>query len=348
MRRTRLLLPLALAAVLVAAGCGSSSDEPAATVNDVAITRASLEADLKAIGSDDTYRAALEDSYGSKLAGDAKGTFSKVFAAQVLSLRVYYELIEQALKEGGEKITADDLEQAEDAIVEQFRSVDGGEDIFDGFPKAYRERLVRQEALVAASRRMVLGDAGDAETYFNANRAAFAQTCLSHILIGVADRDDAAAKALAATVKGRLDRGEAFAGVADEVSDDEGPGGDLGCHIPGNFVPEFEAGMNGATIGKVTDPVKSEFGYHLILVRERRSPTFVDVREEVQAVVDGQAAEQLDEFLRELSCGTEDEPVDVDVDERYGEWDVSECDGAGGIGRVAAPGGSTTTTTTDE
>ena len=53
-------------------------------------------------------------------------------------------------------------EEAEAAVVEQFRSVDGGEDIFEDFPKAYRERLVRQEALVAASRRMVLGDAGDA------------------------------------------------------------------------------------------------------------------------------------------------------------------------------------------
>ncbi|MGE0795037.1 MAG: peptidylprolyl isomerase [Acidimicrobiia bacterium] len=342
MRRPWLVLFVVLAALGVAAGCGSSPSGAAATVDGVDISRASLEEELRAIDSDDAYRSALEQSYGVTLAGEGKGTFNTAFAAQVLTLRVYYELIEQALEDGDEEVTTADLDEAEAAVKEQFGGVQGGADIFDSFPKAYRDRLVRQQALVTASTRMVVGDGADAEAFFNANPTRFAQTCVSHVLVGLTDRDDAAAKARADDLKRRLDRGESFAALANAESDDEGPDGDLGCHIPGQFVAEFEAAMGTATVGRVTDPVKSQFGYHLILVRERRSPTFVDVREEVEAVISRANGEALDEFLVELTCGDDRE---ISIDDRYGSWDRSECGGdTSGLGKVTAPGGPTTTT----
>jgi parvulin-like peptidyl-prolyl isomerase len=342
-RRPWLVIFVVLAAFGAASGCSSTSSR-AAKVGRVQISRSSLEGDLKAIDGADAYQVALEQSYGVELAGTGKGTYNTEFAAQVLTLRVYYELIEQALVAGKAAVTAADLTDAEAAVKEQFAGVDGGQAIYDGFPKAYRDRLIRQQAVVAASRRMVSGGTADAQAYFTAHPQEFLQTCVSHILVSTASRDDAVAKARALELKARLDKGEAFAAVATETSDDSAQGGDLGCHIPGDFVAEFETGMASATIGKVTEPVKSSYGYHLLLVRERKTPTFVDVREEVQIKVDDQSGAALDTFLQKLTC---DGTIKVAVDSRYGTWDTADCGGTlNGLGKVTAPASPSAVTTT--
>ena len=74
-------------------------------------------------------------------------------------------------------------------------------------------------------------------------------------------------------IRARLDSGEAFADVARDASEDPGTrseGGDLGCFGPGTLVPEFEIAADGLQLGDVSEPVLTEFGYHLILVREKR------------------------------------------------------------------------------
>jgi peptidyl-prolyl cis-trans isomerase SurA len=94
-----------------------------------------------------------------------------------------------------------------------------------------------------------------------------------HILVLVPPGTDGAPeqqKILA--VKQRLDRGEDFAAVAKEVSEDPGSkdhGGDLGEFGRGEMVPEFERAAYAAEPGKVVGPVRTAFGWHLILVDAR-------------------------------------------------------------------------------
>jgi peptidyl-prolyl cis-trans isomerase SurA len=63
-----------------------------------------------------------------------------------------------------------------------------------------------------------------------------------------------------------------FADLAKKYSEDGSAAnrGELGWMSPGDLVPEFEQAMNRLQIGEVSDPVKSEFGWHLIQVMERR------------------------------------------------------------------------------
>jgi peptidyl-prolyl cis-trans isomerase C len=71
-------------------------------------------------------------------------------------------------------------------------------------------------------------------------------------------------------------------------------GGDLGWFGLGMMVKPFEDAVVAAQIGKVTDPVKSDFGWHLILVSETRvaeQPTLDDLREELAAEVENKAVE---------------------------------------------------------
>ena len=76
-------------------------------------------------------------------------------------------------------------------------------------------------------------------------------------------------EATANTVRQRLINGEDFAKVAAEVSTDTGTkdkGGDLGWFARGTMVPEFDAAAFTLKVGEISQPVKSQFGYHIIQV----------------------------------------------------------------------------------
>lgn len=98
-------------------------------------------------------------------------------------------------------------------------------------------------------------------------------------------------------LKAELDGGAIFAELAKANSIDTGSGaqgGDLGWFGKGVMVKPFEDAVIGATIGKVTDPVQSDFGWHLILVSETRNaakPSLDDLREELAQEIENKAIE---------------------------------------------------------
>jgi peptidyl-prolyl cis-trans isomerase C len=106
------------------------------------------------------------------------------------------------------------------------------------------------------------------------------EVCARHILVA----EQAQAAELSAAVRGGAD----FAALAAEFSTDSGSaasGGELGCFPTGVMVAEFEAAVFGAEVGVVTEPVQSAFGYHVILVDERRperARPLEDVREPLE------------------------------------------------------------------
>jgi parvulin-like peptidyl-prolyl isomerase len=85
-------------------------------------------------------------------------------------------------------------------------------------------------------------------------------------------RDDAATLALANELRARIQAGEDFAALAAEYSDDFGSaqtGGDLGWFGRGMMVAPFEEAAFSLPVGEVSEPVQTDFGYHLIQVVER-------------------------------------------------------------------------------
>lgn len=71
--------------------------------------------------------------------------------------------------------------------------------------------------------------------------------------------------------------GADFATLAKENSEDIGSalsGGELGWSLPGQFVPQFEQTMNSIPVGEVSEPFRSQFGWHILQVTDRRSEDF--------------------------------------------------------------------------
>ena len=98
-------------------------------------------------------------------------------------------------------------------------------------------------------------------------------------------------------LKAQLDGGAVFADLAKANSIDTGSGangGDLGWFGVGTMVKPFEDAVVAAPVGTVIGPIKTDFGYHLILVSETRAaanPTLDDVRDELTQELQQQAVE---------------------------------------------------------
>lgn len=132
------------------------------------------------------------------------------------------------------------------------------------------------------------------------------QTHARHVLIKINEltsENDAKLKII--QIKERLDKGEDFAEVAKLYSEDTSAssGGDLGWLSPGDTVPDFERAMNALLPGQVSDPVRSQFGWHLIQVLERRSQDIsLNRRRQAarQAIRNRKADVVVQEWLRQL------------------------------------------------
>jgi parvulin-like peptidyl-prolyl isomerase len=116
-----------------------------------------------------------------------------------------------------------------------------------------------------------------------------------HILVSVAadasDADKELALAEAISITQRLRAGGDFAELAAQFSDDTGSGqqgGDLGLFSRGQMVTEFEEAAFSLPIGQISDPVLSQFGYHIIEVLEQQpgSPNFTAWLQEQKSLAD--------------------------------------------------------------
>lgn len=112
------------------------------------------------------------------------------------------------------------------------------------------------------------------ETRSRSGDSMVEQTKARHILIKTSEIvDDEDAERQLTELRNRIQEGESFAELAREHSEDIGSmlqGGDLGWTNPGQMVPAFDQVMNNTEVGEVSEPFKSQFGWHILTVEDRR------------------------------------------------------------------------------
>lgn len=334
------LVALVALLALVATSCGGIAPY-AVRVNGVEISRSDFEGELEAIIGNAGYMQALEAS-GATVRGDGSGTFDTSFVADVLSVRVILELIRQAFERRDLEVGPAVRELADQSVAGQV----GGPEVLAAFDEDYRQKLLRRTQEVFALQLDLAGVSlaeEDLRALYREQEDAFAETCVSHILVSVTDADGrldpaavdeqaAALEARAEELRASIEAGADFATVAEAESADTqsaAQGGDLGCAPPGQYVPEFEEAVEQLAVDELSQPVRTQFGYHLILVTDRRAAPFEETVGQLRERVLQQSQEALQRFIQE---GVAD--ADVEVNPRYGSYQSER-------GQVVPPEGPT-------
>ncbi len=153
------------------------------------------------------------------------------------------------------------------------------------------------------------------KAFYDEHQAAFAvpeSVKASHILIQVSKDAgeklwDKAKKDLTALRKDILAGKVAFEDAAKEKSDcpSKADGGNLGFFVKGQMVPEFEEAAFGTKVGEISAPVKTQFGYHIIKVTEKKEAstrTLDEVKDELrQQLLQKKQRDTMQEFVDKLN-----------------------------------------------
>jgi parvulin-like peptidyl-prolyl isomerase len=102
---------------------------------------------------------------------------------------------------------------------------------------------------------------------------------------GEKDLTEEEALAKAKDLREKIVKGGDFAALAKAESDDAGSGangGDLGTFTHGRMVKEFEQTAFSLPVGQVSEPVKTQFGYHIIQVESRGTKSFEEVKPQIE------------------------------------------------------------------
>ncbi len=133
------------------------------------------------------------------------------------------------------------------------------------------------------------------------------QTKARHILVKPSEiMTDEQARDLVQQLRSRAMAGEDFADLAREYSEDFGSaqeGGELGWTMPGQMVPQFEAAMAATAVDQISEPVRTQFGWHIIKVEGRREEDMTNEATRAKAmdyVHNRKYQEELDAWLRQI------------------------------------------------
>lgn len=141
-------------------------------------------------------------------------------------------------------------------------------------------------------------DEADALQYYEDNQAGYGlpeQRKAAHILLN----DDDGVESLLQEIQDKLAAGEDFAALAETYSQDPGSasnGGDLGWVSPSDMVAEFDEALFAMEVNTTSDPVKTQFGYHIIQLNEIKAPeleVFEAVKDEIVSALQAREAENL-------------------------------------------------------
>ncbi len=301
MKGKNLLITLAASAILFS-GCGLKSTETIIKVNDTNISQAQFDDEL------DKEAKAIQASPLKVNIKDANNAFMfNLVKSRIVNELIIKALLEDEIVKRGIKVTNDDLNDAIKEIVDKVGSKENLDKLLkqNGVTASqFKKDLKEQVKLRKLAESIGSTDVSDAEAkdFYNKNIEKFKfpdKVRASHILIAVnpeeiteiiksdsknSNLSDADVKA---KVQEEINAREAkakelfnkvkqdpstFAKVAKDNSDDTASaqkGGDLGFFAKQEMVPEFANAAFGARPETVVGPVKTQFGYHIIYVKDR-------------------------------------------------------------------------------
>ncbi|MCB5238213.1 peptidylprolyl isomerase [Niallia circulans] len=260
MKNKKVLIPI-LAVVLIALIIGAvyltQRSETVATVDKEKITQEQLNEEL-----------------------------NKQYGASVLNMMISNKVVDLEADKAKVKVTDKEIQAELDKMVEQY----GGQETFNMLlaqngvtEDLFKEQIEQNLKVTKILEPSIEITDDEIKTYFEDNKASFdtpEQVEASHILV----EDEDTAK----EVKKKLDEGGDFAELAKEYSTDTQTaenGGELGYFSTGQMVEAFDKAAFAMKVDEISDPVKTDYGYHIIKVtgkKEAKEATLEDSKAKIK------------------------------------------------------------------
>lgn len=213
-----------------------------------------------------------------------------------------------------EKVNVSDKEL--NAEVDKLKESYGGEEVFNQMLEsnnttvdALKEDIKNYLTIRKLLEPQIKITDEEMQTYFDENKDSFGeaeQVKASHVLV----EDEATAK----EIQQKLKDGADFAELAKEYSTDEGTkenGGELGFFARGTMVTEFDDVAFALPVNKISDPVKTEYGYHIIKVEEKKEAVEANFDDSKAAIKDTLIDQKME---TEYSTWLEAKKKDYDIE----------------------------------
>lgn len=293
---------LALAGLLsIVSGCSSEPEKkevpPLIVINGQSISKSEFLRE---------FEQSLQDD--QPLTGIEREELQRSFLVQLIDR----ELIHDEARRLGVTITDADIEQA----LQNYRQDYPGTSFetmlqerhltLQSWRNELKESLIMEKLLEQAVYTRIDVTNVDVAAYYKANRSQFdrpAQVQARQIMV--------AGEAEGQKVLDLLRQGQPFADVAQEysLSPDAEQGGDLGFFARGEMPPEFDEVVFELPVNRLSDLVKSEYGYHIFLVEQKRKASRLKRKEaekEVRQILEAQMKEDVYlEWLQEMRARAE-------------------------------------------
>jgi parvulin-like peptidyl-prolyl isomerase len=310
------LLALFAAAVLVLTGCGTLLDQAAASVGEEKITTDEVEGPLTRFENCDQFDQATQESSPNEVKREYEQT--------LLSRLIRRKVLEKEAAEAGVEVTDADVDQRIDQIREDFDSEKAFQDELKAQCVTIAEvrEFVRDSEIEQRLRERVTEDVGPTEEELQAEYDSqvddFTEVDVSHILVREKGEADRLYRQLQDTPAKNIE--QKFSQLAEEFSTDAGSagnGGSLGYLSPSDVVPEFGDAALALDEGQISEPVQSQFGWHIIRLIDTRVRPYEDARDEIAEQLGGQEEENAwQEFLEAAY-----RDADIEVNPRFGRLD---------------------------
>ena len=347
MRASKLLVTLALSAVLFT-GCGVKSQNAIIKINDQAITQAEYDKLMdRHIGQSPFGRM-------GDLKGNKDGFLYLMIEQNVVNQLIITELLEQEANDRGIKVTNKDVDEALKKSMDQMGGKDRLIEVLkanDVSVKEFKNDLrnqVKMQKLANSAGNIEVSDK-ECEKFFKENPAKFQnpeKVRASHILISanphqiqqdltLDGKRDIPKEELIAQVEAKMAQKKEqaeklakelkadktkFAEYAKKYSDDPGSakqGGDLGFFPKEAMVPEFAKVAFDSKPDTVSDVVKTQFGYHIIYVQDRRAAGVTPYEKAKSGIKDYLTTEKQIKALDDLTAAAKKKAKIEYMDERY-------------------------------
>jgi foldase protein PrsA len=298
--------------------CGNLFDPAAAVVDGTKLTLANVE--------DEVERFRKTPRYEQLVARAPKSEIERDFQQTYLTLLIREAVLEGEAEERDIEVTPEEVNTRLSDIREQIGSEGQFQEALkeEGLTLEQLEFQVRVQLLGEELRSEVTKDVGATEDelrdYYEDHIEDYQEVRVQHILVGTQKESLATDLSSQLQISKSREIDRLFDSLAKKHSQDASNadnGGDLGWAPPSQYVEPFAEAVTELEVGVISEPVETEFGWHVIRVTGRRVTPFEEARASIEEVT---GSEAVDEAWQDWLADAYEE-ADIRVNDKFGRLD---------------------------